>query len=210
MPAWRDDEHEVARWCRLLRESGIPADGARVRPAAPAPAAGAGRRPRSHRRASRARPAPRAAGRRSGFAEVAARRDRGRPLVVLTGGPESATLALASPSAPDSTSARCSPGAPTCGALAAVVAHAGRVVCGDTGVAHLATAFGIPSVVLFGPTSPANRGPPAPPAGPPAERVRHRVLWHGTTGDPHAERPDAGLLAIDAPRVIEALAELPT
>jgi hypothetical protein len=44
----------------------------------------------------------------------------------------------------------------------------------------------------------------------PAERIRHRVLWHGTTGDPHAERPDPGLLAIDAPCVIDAVAELPT
>ena len=39
--------------------------------------------------------------------------------------------------------------------LTAVVAAAARVVCGDTGVAHLATALGTPSVVLFGPTSPA-------------------------------------------------------
>ena len=48
--------------------------------------------------------------------------------------------------------------------LAAVVAAAGRVVCGDTGVAHLATAFGTPSVVLFGPTPPGEWGPP--PTGP--------------------------------------------
>jgi ADP-heptose:LPS heptosyltransferase len=84
-------------------------------------------------------------------------------------------------------------------ALAAIVAHAGRVVCGDTGVAHLATAFGIPSVVLFGPTSPATWGPPA-------ERAHHRVLWHGTTGDPHADRPDPGLLAIEPAQVIQELA----
>ncbi len=45
--------------------------------------------------------------------------------------------------------------------LAAVVAAAGRVLCGDTGVAHLATAFGIPSVLLFGPTPPSEWGPPS-------------------------------------------------
>ncbi len=56
--------------------------------------------------------------------------------------------------------------------LAAAVAAAGRVVCGDTGVAHLATALGTPSVVLFGPTSPARWGPPA-------DRPQHRVLWAG-------------------------------
>src|SRR4029079_3349265 len=43
-PGWRDDEHEVARWCRLLRESGIPADPTRLDlPRGP-------RRPRGRRR----------------------------------------------------------------------------------------------------------------------------------------------------------------
>jgi ADP-heptose:LPS heptosyltransferase len=81
--------------------------------------------------------------------------------------------------------------------LAAVVAAAGRVLCGDTGIAHLATAFGIPSVVLFGPTSPAEWGPPP-------ERGRHRVLWAGRTGDPHAARVDDGLLKLCVSDVIEA------
>ena len=44
--------------------------------------------------------------------------------------------------------------------LAALIARAGRVLCGDTGVAHLAPAFGIPSVVLFGPVPPSEWGPP--------------------------------------------------
>ncbi|WP_366246761.1 glycosyltransferase family 9 protein [Cellulomonas sp. 73-145] len=39
-------------------------------------------------------------------------------------------------------------------ALADVVAHAAVLTCGDTGVAHLATALGTPSVLLFGPTPP--------------------------------------------------------
>ncbi len=81
--------------------------------------------------------------------------------------------------------------------LAALVAAAGRVVCGDTGVAHLATAYRRPSVVLFGPIAPAAWGPPP--------RPYHRVLWNGTTGDPHAGRVDPGLLAIDPARVIAAL-----
>ena len=29
-PRWRAGEHEVARWCRLLAESGVPADPARL------------------------------------------------------------------------------------------------------------------------------------------------------------------------------------
>jgi ADP-heptose:LPS heptosyltransferase len=40
--------------------------------------------------------------------------------------------------------------------LAALVATAGRVICGDTGVAHLATALRTPSVLLFGPMSPGS------------------------------------------------------
>src|SRR5205807_6809835 len=61
--------------------------------------------------------------------------------------------------------------------LAGLVAGAGRVLCGDTGVAHLATALGRPSVVLFGPVPPAEWGPPP--------GHLHRVLWAGRRGDPH-------------------------
>nr|WP_249355415.1 glycosyltransferase family 9 protein [Nocardia farcinica] len=44
------------------------------------------------------------------------------------------------------------------------------MVCSDTGVGHLATAFGTPSVVLFGPNPPAWWGPPP-------QRRRHVALW---------------------------------
>jgi ADP-heptose:LPS heptosyltransferase len=81
------------------------------------------------------------------------------------------------------------------------VAAARRVICGDTGLAHLASAYGIASVVLFGPTSPERWGPPP--------RARHRVVWAGSTGDPHAAEPDAGLLAITPAQVIAELGELP-
>jgi ADP-heptose:LPS heptosyltransferase len=74
------------------------------------------------------------------------------------------------------------------------------VVCGDTGVAHHATALGIRSVLLFGPTSPHAWGPWD-------AADRHRVLWTGRTGDPHGQIPHAGLLEI-APR--DVLAELAT
>jgi len=82
--------------------------------------------------------------------------------------------------------------------LAGVVAHAGRVVCGDTGVAHLATAFGTPSVVLFGPTPPSEWGPPP-------DRVQHVALWAGRRGDPHADRPHAGLLELTVDAVLDAV-----
>jgi ADP-heptose:LPS heptosyltransferase len=66
--------------------------------------------------------------------------------------------------------------------LSALVASARLLVGPDTGVAHLATAFGTPSVVLFGPTSPALWGPPA-------DRPQHRALWAGRTGDNFAAEP---------------------
>jgi ADP-heptose:LPS heptosyltransferase len=86
--------------------------------------------------------------------------------------------------------------------LAAVIGAAGRVVCGDTGVAHLATAFGVPSVLLFGPTSPETWGPRGADG-------RHRVLWAGRIGDPHGLLPDRGLLEIEASDVLAELASLP-
>jgi radical SAM protein with 4Fe4S-binding SPASM domain len=86
-------------------------------------------------------------------------------------------------------------------ALARLVAVAGRVVCGDTGVAHLATALGTPSVVIFGPTSPHWWGPPP-------DVARHRVLWAGMTGDPHGDRIHDGLLAISTHDVVEGVRTL--
>jgi ADP-heptose:LPS heptosyltransferase len=84
--------------------------------------------------------------------------------------------------------------------LAGLLAGAGRVACGDTGVAHLATALGKPSVILFGPTPPALWGPPA--------GRGHTVLWKGCRSDPLADRPAPGLLAIEPREVVLALAAL--
>src|SRR5690606_25199260 len=81
------------------------------------------------------------------------------------------------------------------------VARAELLICGDTGVAHLATALRTPSVLLFGPTSPAHWGPPA-------ARTWHRVLWKGARGDPHASRIDPGLARITVGEVREAVAAL--
>jgi ADP-heptose:LPS heptosyltransferase len=82
--------------------------------------------------------------------------------------------------------------------LAALVAGARLVICGDTGVAHLATAFGTPSVLLFGPVSPALWGPRTD--GP------HAVLWHPelVRGDRWAADPDPALLAITPDEVLAA------
>ena len=82
--------------------------------------------------------------------------------------------------------------------LAAIVGVAGRVVCADTGVAHLATALRRPSVVLFGPTAPAAWGPPP-------DRPWHRVLWAGVPGDGRAAVVHPGLLRITVSDVLTEL-----
>ena len=198
-PAWREDEHEVSRWCRLLRESGIPADPGRLDlPRGP-------RRPRRRSGVTVVHPGA-ASGSRRGpparFAAVARAERRAGRRVVVTGGPAERRLALrvaaeAGVPAPDVLAGRTG-----LRELAGVVAEADRVVCGDTGVGHLATALGTPSVVLFGPVPPARWGPPP-------DRPAHRALWTGGTGDPHADRADPGLLRIGVDRVLDALEGLP-
>jgi ADP-heptose:LPS heptosyltransferase len=195
-PRWRPGEHEVARWCRLLRESGVPADPADLRlppPAVPAPDAARGATIIHPGAASGARrwPAER-------WAAVArAERAAGRR-VVVTGGPGERALAAAVAERAGLAGGAVLAGRTGLLELSAAVAAAGRVACGDTGVAHLATAFGTPSVVLFGPTPPQEWGPPA-------SGSRHLALWAGRRGDPHAGEPDPGLLAIEPAAVAEAL-----
>jgi len=197
-PTWRAGEHEVRRWCRLLSESGIPADPGDLRllpPARPAPPEACGATVVHPGAASGARrwPAERWA------AVVRAERAAGRA-VVVTGGPDEVALARAVAGdtvAPEAVLA----GRTDVLDLAAVVAAAGRVVSGDTGVAHLATALCRPSVVLFGPVAPDEWGPP--------DRPDHVALWAGGRGDPLADEPDPGLLEIAVDDVVAALRGLP-
>ncbi|MEA2365869.1 MAG: hypothetical protein QOI32_1381 [Thermoleophilaceae bacterium] len=198
-PVWRAGEHEVERWCRLLSESGVPADPAEL--AVPTPdgepspgtrgatlihpgAASRSRRWPAARYAAVAR-AEAAAGQRVFMTGSRAERPLALDVAALAGLPRSSVIA----------------GSTDLTGLARLVAAADTVVCGDTGVAHLATALGTPSVIVFGPTSPAEWGPPA-------LGGRHRVLWSGRSGDPHGERPDPGLLEISAPDVIGELERL--
>jgi ADP-heptose:LPS heptosyltransferase len=197
-PVWRDDEHEVARWCRLLRHAGLPADPGRLQlepPPGPTPAVAVGATLLHPGAASTARcwPAQR-------WAAVARSERRAGRRVVITGGPHEVALAGGIAAAAGLGADAVLAGQSDVGELARVVRAAARVVCGDTGVGHLATAVGTPSVLLFGPTDPARWGPPA--------RIRrHRVLWAGRTGDPHGNRPDPGLLAIGVDEVLDALAQ---
>ena len=197
MPAWREGEHEVLRWCRLLTESGISADPTRLELAPPSGTAPA------EPEATVIHPGAASPARRwppERFAAVArAERLAGRRVVVTGSRAEAelaATVARLAGLGPGSVYA----GKTSLLELAALIATAGRVICGDTGVAHLATAYETPSVVLFGPTSPEHWGPPS--------RERHRVLWAGLRGDPHGQTAHAGLILIDVVHVLDELAEL--
>ncbi|HEX9820275.1 MAG TPA: glycosyltransferase family 9 protein [Methylomirabilota bacterium] len=194
-PRWDPGEHEVVRWCRLLGAHGIAADPTRLDLAPPpvAPPPGA-------RGATLIHPGAASAARRwpaERWAAVArAELKAGRPVLVTAGADETGLARrVAGEAGLAAAAVHAGPGLLT---LAALVAAAGRVVVGDTGVAHLATALGTPSVVLFGPTPPARWGPPP-------GRRQHRVLWAGRQGDPHGGAPDAGLLALTVDEVLTAL-----
>jgi ADP-heptose:LPS heptosyltransferase len=199
MPGWRAGEHEVDRWCRLLRDSGIPADPADLRiepPPAPAWAVGATLIHPGAASAARRWPPAR-------FAAVASHERARGCAVLVTGGAREVAIAREVAHLAGLPESSVLAGRTTLEQLAAVVAGAGRIVSGDTGVAHLATAFARPSVLLFGPTPPSEWGPRTATGGP------HRVLWSGRRGDPHADRPDPGLLAIGVDDVVRELAVLP-
>jgi len=201
-PRWYAQEHEVARWCRLLRAYGISADPRRLdltvpddSPTEPVQrATGATLLHPGAASPSRRWPVTRWAA----LARIV--RSDGLP-VVVTAGPGERTLAeaVADLGGPGIDVVDCSDEVTT---LVRVVAASARVVCGDTGVAHLATALRTPSVVLCGPTSPARWGPPV-------ERPWHVALWAGHVGDPHGARPDPGLLELTVSDVSAALATLP-
>jgi hypothetical protein len=176
-PPWPEGVHERERWCALLRANGLPADPDDLLLAAPAP-------PAEHAGAILIHPGAAFAARRwPHWGEVAAGLD-GEGDVVATAGPGEPDL----------------PGVPTLRGdiawMASLVAHARLLLCADTGVAHLASAFGTPSVVLFGPVSPHEWGPPE--GGP------HEVLWKGRRGDPNGGALDPGLGLIGPGEVLSA------
>ena len=199
-PRWRAGEYEPERWCRLLTEYGVAADPGEldIEPPAGEPPPGAAGATLIHPGAasvSRRWPPER-------FAAVAREEISSGRAVAITGGPAEVPLAREVAALAGSDRVAVLAGRTDLAELASAVAGAERVLCGDTGVAHLATALGTPSVVLFGPSAPSEWGPPA-------GRTRHRVLWSGRRGDPHAQEPDPGLLEIEPADVLVALDALP-
>ncbi|WP_157129203.1 glycosyltransferase family 9 protein [Nocardia amamiensis] len=191
-PAWRPGVSEPARWCRLLEYAGIPADPARLDLAPPPESIGERESIVVHPGGAPARRWP-----EERFAAVAADlRDWGCP-VRLVGSAADRPLAcrIAQQAGLPETSVLA--GELTLRQLAATVAGAALVVSGDTGVGNLATAFGIPSVLIFGPESPATWGPPP-------EREAHTVLWAGHLDDPQDGAPAPGLALISVAEVVAA------
>jgi ADP-heptose:LPS heptosyltransferase len=196
LPPWVEREHEVRRWCRLVCACGCPADPCDLGLAVPDSTIAA-----EHDGCALVHPGAASAARRwpaDRFAAVARHLLRRDLRVLITGGPSEVALARAvQAAAPGSCVVA---GATTPLDMLALAGRARLVVCGDTGVAHLATATGTPSVLLFGPTPPCLWGPPA-------DRAAHRVLWRGTRGDPHASHLDPGLSSIGVADVVRAVDE---
>ena len=199
-PDWADiaraHRHERERWCAVVEAFGVCADPTDYaldgrEPGGPGgldgldgavvvhPGAGYG---------AKRWPADR-------FALVAARLERAGRRVVLTGSGPEAPLAGEVARRAGLPADRVLAGRTDIAGLMDVVAGAALLVCGDTGIAHLATALGTPSVVLFGPEPPDRWGPPE--GGP------HVVLTDAgrRRGDPFADDPDPALLGVDVDEV---------
>jgi ADP-heptose:LPS heptosyltransferase len=191
---WRSDEHEVRRWCRLVDDDGGKCDPADLRLARPCRRLVQGRYVVIHPGAasqSRRWPVDR-------WTAVGLFFDR-KGIEVLVTGTAAERVACRTVAGAGGTDLS---GGLDLAELAAVVAGARLLLSGDTGVAHLATAYGIPSVTLFGPTPPDRWGPSIDPH-------LHTVLYAGTwPGDPHADRVNPALLRIAVPQVVSAAQRL--
>lgn len=191
-PPWRADLHEVDRWCALLGSAQIHCDPEDL---------GIGRPPGWPRRDGVVviHPGASAPSRRwpaSRFAAVAAALAERGHQVLVTG--SAAERSLAESVAAQARLDQSSVVAGELGILGmiALISDARLLVCGDTGVGHIATATGTSSVLLFGPTPPSRWGPRG--------TGRHITVWAGDCGDPHADHPHRGLLLITPSRVLAA------
>nr|MDT0656573.1 glycosyltransferase family 9 protein [Micromonospora sp. DSM 115978] len=209
-PAWVEDEHEVRRWCRLLEWYGVPTDPTDLALRRPGPrAVPAG--------VTIVHPGGKDAARRwspARFARVAGRLERSGHRVAVTGSAGERELAARVAAGAGLPADRVLAGRTGLLDLAALVADARLLVSADTGVAHLATGYGTPSVVLFGPVRPDRWGPPP-------DRPWHRVIWSpppepsgagqsgaGQSGNVSAGGVPAGLAPVKGERLHPALAAI--
>lgn len=178
---WRDDEHEVLRWLRLVRALGIEARGSELE----LPLAG---RDWAEWRAlrlgdyavlhagsqlpSRRWPAER-------FAEVGDALAAEGMQVVLTGAASERAITAKVRHAMREPAIDLA-GRTTLGGLAALIARARLLVCNDTGVSHVAAAMRTPSVVVACGSDPSRWAP--------LDRELHRVLYEDVACRPCAHR----------------------
>ena len=196
---WQPDEHEVVRWCRLLQENGIPADPCDLHfipPKCNVPAFVKGATIIHPGAGSPARHWP--IERWAAIAQL--EKERGNR-VILTGGPHEVDIASKIAAISDLHSDAIFAGRTDILKLTAFCSAAKRIICTDTGIAHLAVALRIPSVTLFGPMPPSRWGPPG-------HIPRHRVLWARMIGEPYALNPDKGLLKISVKDVVSEIIDL--
>jgi ADP-heptose:LPS heptosyltransferase len=184
LPEWRAEEHEVDRWCRLLVECGIAADPRWLwlnPPPVEAPEAAVGATLIHPGAASPTRRWPAEL-----WACVARSEVKSGRSVAISAGPGEEDLAkevaVLAGLDPQQVIAR-----PIL-EMAAAVASARLVACGDTGVAHLATALSTPSVVLFA-GSPRLWGPP--------RWHPHISLWSEASAGLLGIRPEEVTLALN-------------
>lgn len=167
---WREAEHEVQRWLRLLRHLGLPSDDTRLElPLADdadeqadvvlAEALGA----RARERYVVVHPGASVASRRwspRGFSTVIDRLVAAGSSVLLTGDARERPLnALVRSMTAEPDRVADIAGRTTIDGLAAVLRRADLLVSNDTGVSHVAAAIGTPSVVVFTDTDPARWAP---------------------------------------------------
>jgi ADP-heptose:LPS heptosyltransferase len=197
-PQWLDGIHERVRWARLVDAFGMPSDPDEVAirvPEAPSRAPGAAVVHVGAFYGSRQWPVER-------FGAVArALADRGHA-VVFSGSAAERERALAVAAAGRFPEEAVLAGRIELDEFAALIAGASVVVTADTGAAHLASAYRIPSVVIFGPAPPEEWGPPA--SGP------HIVLTDPAlrVGDTFGSEPDPALLAVTVEDVLAATTRL--
>jgi ADP-heptose:LPS heptosyltransferase len=192
-PQWTAGEHEVRRWCRLLWWYGIPADPtglALSRPASDGVPVGATVIHAGAKAPERRWPPDR-------FATVARALAARGHRVVVTGNAIERPAAVRIAAMAGLSETRVLAGTTDLGTFAALIAHARLLIGGDTGAGHLATAFGTPSVLLFGPVPPAEWGPPP-------ERPRHRALWAGPRPPGVPGEVDPALADLTPARVLHA------
>ena len=168
---WRDDEHEVLRWLRLVEHLGAPSKGTHLEfPLGEDDWRELERLRLAGLRYAVLHPGSQLPSRRwpaERFAEVGDALAKDGLHVVLTGTAQEERLVKRVQAAMREPAIDLS-GRTSLGGLAAVVARARLVVCNDTGISHVAAAMRTPSVVVASGSDPKRWAP--------LNRELHRVL----------------------------------